>query len=109
MAMGSNVFEEKLYGSNMEAVDQMTITNHKADAFRIVLQYLYSDRAPGLNAENAMAVLRCAGEYHIADLVVECQMQMLQELRTLAAANDVLFAMVKVRLAFSFLCTISMP
>ena len=94
--MGSDVFEKQLYGLNMEAIDQITVVNHKAEVFRIMVEYLYSDRTPYLTGENAMEVLKCAEEYHIADLVVKCQVLILQDLGSFGAVNDVLFAMTKV-------------
>ena len=96
LAMGSDVFEKELYGSNVATADKETIENHTAEVFRIVVEYLYSDRTPAMTAENAMDVLRCAEEYHIADLVVKCRVLILQEMGTSGAVNDVLFAMAKV-------------
>ena len=95
--MGSNVFEKLLFGPNMETVQQITVVNHKAEVFRIALEYLYSDRTPDMTAENAMDVLKCAEEYHIADLVVKCQVLILQELRTSGAVNEVLSAVAEVK------------
>ena len=96
MAMGSDVFEKLLFGPNMETVQQITVANHKAEVFRIAVEFLYSDRTPAMTAENAMDVLKCAEEYHIADLVVKCRVLILQEMGTSGAVNDVLFAMAKV-------------
>ena len=101
LAMGSDVCEKELYGSNVAAADKETIENHTDEVFRIVVEYLYSDRTPAMTAENAMDVLKCAEEYHIADLVVKCQVLILQELRTSGAVNEVLFAVAEVK---SILC-----
>ena len=97
LAMGSDVFQKQLYGPCKEAIEQITVANWKAKVFRLVVEYLYSDRTPDLTKENAMDVLKCAEEYHISNLVVKCQVLIFHDLRTSGAVNGVLFAMAKVK------------
>lgn len=74
LAMGSEVFCGMFMGPmGKKDLAEVAIPNYTADVFKIMLEFLYSDRTPHLTAENAMEVMKCADQYQIPELQTKCR------------------------------------
>ncbi|KAJ4770833.1 BTB/POZ/MATH-domain protein [Rhynchospora pubera] len=96
LAARSPVFKAQLFGSMMESkMDKITIEGMKADVFKIMLQYIYTDMLPSeveLSSEMAQHLLAAADRYGLERLKVICEAKLCDSLDVETAATTLVLA-----------------
>ncbi|XP_035726676.1 uncharacterized protein LOC118443575 isoform X2 [Vespa mandarinia] len=72
LAMSSPVFEAMFYGGMAEKNDPIQIRDVQPDAFKALLEYIYTDRVNLGSFELACELCYCAKKYMLPSLVEEC-------------------------------------
>ncbi|KAK2587209.1 hypothetical protein KPH14_002952 [Odynerus spinipes] len=72
LAMSSPVFEVMFYGGMAEKNDPIQIRDVQPDAFKALLEYIYTDRVNLGSFELACELCYCAKKYMLPSLVEEC-------------------------------------
>ncbi|XP_015189187.1 PREDICTED: BTB/POZ domain-containing protein 6-like [Polistes dominula] len=72
LAMSSPVFEAMFYGGMAEKNDPIQIRDAQPDAFKALLEYIYTDRVNLGSFELACELCYCAKKYMLPSLVEEC-------------------------------------
>ncbi|KAJ4781203.1 BTB/POZ and MATH domain-containing protein 2 [Rhynchospora pubera] len=96
LAARSPVFKAQLFGSMMESkMDKITIEDMKADVFKIMLQYIYTDMLPSeveVSSEMAQHLLAAADRYGLERLKVICEAKLCDSLDVETAATTLVLA-----------------
>ncbi|KAJ4788142.1 BTB/POZ and MATH domain-containing protein 2 [Rhynchospora pubera] len=96
LAARSPVFKAQLFGSMMESkMDKITIEGMKADVFKIMLQYIYTDMLPSeveVSSEMAQHLLAAADRYGLERLKVICEAKLCDSLDVETAATTLVLA-----------------
>ncbi|XP_066603872.1 BTB/POZ domain-containing protein 6 [Prorops nasuta] len=72
LAMSSPVFEAMFYGGMAEKNDPIPIRDVQPDAFKALLQYIYTDNVELVSFELACELCYCAKKYMLPFLVKKC-------------------------------------
>ncbi|XP_011308140.1 uncharacterized protein [Fopius arisanus] len=72
LAMSSPVFEAMFYGSMAEKTDPIPIRDVQPEAFKTLLEYIYTDKVDLGSFELACELCYCAKKYMLPFLVEEC-------------------------------------
>ncbi|XP_034951671.1 uncharacterized protein [Chelonus insularis] len=72
LAMSSPVFEAMFYGSMAEKTDLIPIRDVQPEAFKTLLEYIYTDKVDLGSFELACELCYCAKKYMLPYLVEEC-------------------------------------
>lgn len=72
LAMSSPVFEAMFYGTMAEKVDPIPIRDVQPEAFKTLLEYIYTDKINLGSFELACELCYCAKKYMLPYLVKEC-------------------------------------
>ncbi|KAK0087047.1 hypothetical protein PV325_001828 [Microctonus aethiopoides] len=72
LAMSSPVFEAMFYGSMAEKTDPIPIRDVQPEAFKTLLEYIYTDKVDLGSFELACELCYCAKKYMLPYLVEEC-------------------------------------
>ncbi|CAK9806501.1 BTB/POZ domain-containing protein 6-A [Anthophora quadrimaculata] len=72
LAMSSPVFEAMFFGSMAEKNDLIPIRDVQPEAFKALLEYIYTDRVDLSSFELACELCYCAKKYMLPSLVEEC-------------------------------------
>lgn len=72
LAMSSPVFEAMFYGSMAEKLDPIPIRDVQPEAFKTLLEYIYTDKVNLGSFELACELCYCAKKYMLPNLVKEC-------------------------------------
>ncbi|KAJ3685525.1 hypothetical protein LUZ61_014689 [Rhynchospora tenuis] len=96
LAARSPVFKAQLFGSMMESkMDKITIEDMKADVFKIMLQYIYTDILPSeveVSSEMVQHLLAAADRYGLERLKVICEANLCDSLDVETAATTLVLA-----------------
>lgn len=77
LAMSSPVFEAMFFGGIPEKNDVIPIRDVQPEAFKAMLEYIYTDRVSLSSIELAYEICYCAKKYMIPSLVEKCKMYLL--------------------------------
>ncbi|KAJ0181566.1 hypothetical protein K1T71_002288 [Dendrolimus kikuchii] len=72
LAMASPVFEAMFYGGMAERNDPITISDVQPDAFKALLEYIYTDNIKITSFDEACELCYTANKYMLPHLVKEC-------------------------------------
>ncbi|KAJ8686524.1 hypothetical protein QAD02_022318 [Eretmocerus hayati] len=92
LAMASPVFEAMFYGGMAEKSDPIPIKDVQPEAFKALLEYIYTDRVNLGSFELACELCYCAKKYMLPYLVEECTKFLWSDLTTKKACRAYEFA-----------------
>lgn len=72
LAMASPVFETMFFGSFNQKDDPITISDVQADAFKALLEYIYTDKININNVDKAFDLCYAAKKYMLPYVVDQC-------------------------------------
>ncbi|XP_069685573.1 BTB/POZ domain-containing protein 6-A-like [Periplaneta americana] len=80
LAIASPVFEKQFYGSIAEK-DPVELLDIEPDAFKKLLQYIYTHRVDIISSEEALELIKVAHKYWLSDLIEICVVYYLDNLK----------------------------
>lgn len=92
LAMSSPVFEAMFYGGMAEKNDPIPIKDVQPEAFKALLEYIYTDRVELGSFELACELCYCAKKYMLPSLVEECTKYLWSDLSPKKACRAYEFA-----------------
>ncbi|EZA59223.1 hypothetical protein DMN91_008259 [Ooceraea biroi] len=72
LAMSSPIFETMFFGSTAEKDDPIPIRDVQSEAFKILLQYIYTEKAEFTSFKLVCELYYCANRYMLPSLVRQC-------------------------------------